>query len=597
VDVSFSATGLQVDGEAARTVTVEAGQVLPVVWPVTALAAGETQVTVSALAGDGAADTVLLPLTVRPAIIPDRRARSGELKGSLSLPISVPPGSLEGGQVSLELHRSARTSILSGIEYLTGYPYGCIEQTMSRALPNAVVGRLGSLLGDPALQARTAPLIRASIHRLYGFQHDDGGWGWWFDDSSDSYQTAWVLFGLAQIGEAGFDVDPAVIQRGASFLDRQLDEMDVRTRAYTLYSLALNEEGQAASAQALADESLNELDPFSQAALAMALHRLERPDQARLILDVLEAHALQVGNQVYWPQAARDGEYYRKTMSSTLRATAMVLQAFLTIEPDSRLIPGMARYVLSRRQGSWGWGTTNETTFAVLALTDYTVLLERNAGTSPYRVLLDGEQVSSGSLGYNRSSVTIDLPVDRMGQGQHQLTVISSGSTALFYNLVEEYDRPGELFPPTGRIHVTRAYYDQETGDRLAGIELGQLVRIELTVRLESPASFVLLEDHLPGGLEALNERLNTSPIGLSASSDSYIEFFWEDLGYNFKQVLTDRVTFFITQLEAGSHGFDYVARAVLPGTFLALPPEASAMYDPAAWGRGETTQITVQRP
>jgi alpha-2-macroglobulin len=59
------------------------------------------------------------------------------------------------------------------------------------------------------------PKINAGLQRLYGFQHNDGGWGWWYDDRTDAYQTAWVVFGLAVTAEAGYEVDAQVIERGA----------------------------------------------------------------------------------------------------------------------------------------------------------------------------------------------------------------------------------------------------------------------------------------------------------------------------------------------------------------------------------------------
>lgn len=104
---------------------------------------------------------------------------------------------------------------------------------MSKALPNAVVGRALNQLGvtNPTLQAELPGQISASIQRLYGFQHDDGGWGWWYDDDSDAYQTAWVLFGLSQIEEAGYEVDPGVIERGSEWLNNNLDRLDLRSRA------------------------------------------------------------------------------------------------------------------------------------------------------------------------------------------------------------------------------------------------------------------------------------------------------------------------------------------------------------------------------
>jgi uncharacterized protein YfaS (alpha-2-macroglobulin family) len=113
-------------------------------------------------------------------------------------------------------------------------------------------------------------------------------------------------------------------------------------------------------------------------------------------------------------------------------------------------------------------------------------------------------------------------------------------------------------------------------------------------------AYYMLVEDHLPGGLEALNEGLNTTELDLT--SEGYLEsepgfYLWEDYGYNYKEVYGDRVTFFITNFSEGYETFTYMARATTSGDFLALPAEASAMYDLATWGRSASDRVTVSAP
>lgn len=41
---------------------------------------------------------------------------------------------------------------------------------------------------------------------------------------------------------------------------------------------------------------------------------------------------------------------------------------------------------------------------------------------------------------------------------------------------------------------------------------MGQLVKAKLQVNTPALSHYLIVEDHLPGGLEALNERLNTMP-------------------------------------------------------------------------------------
>src|SRR5262249_22644808 len=151
------------------------------------------------------------------------QSQSGTFQNSLDLSLLLPAEVLpDNSTVTLRLSRSPASSLLDGLEFLTGYPYGCVEQTMSRAMPNAVLSRASAKLGvgGEGFRKQIDPLIAASVQKLYGYQHEDGGWGWWFDDQSDDYQTAWVMHGLAVIQSSGYSIDANVIDQGAKYLEQ-----------------------------------------------------------------------------------------------------------------------------------------------------------------------------------------------------------------------------------------------------------------------------------------------------------------------------------------------------------------------------------------
>ena len=91
-------------------------------------------------------------------------------------------------------------------------------------------------------------------------------------------------------------------------------------------------------------------------------------------------------------------------------------------------------------------------------------------------------------------------------------------------------------------------------------------------------ASYVIVEDNLPGGLEALNEGLNSSSHIATAYEEP--RYYWQDYGYNNKEIHGDRVSFFITEMDQGTQIFTYFARATHAGEFVALPVEVSALND-----------------
>jgi hypothetical protein len=55
---------------------------------------------------------------------------------------------------------------------------------VSRVLPNAMVGRAFGALGgeNQTILADLPAMVELGLQKIYGFQHNDGGWGWWYDD-------------------------------------------------------------------------------------------------------------------------------------------------------------------------------------------------------------------------------------------------------------------------------------------------------------------------------------------------------------------------------------------------------------------------------
>ncbi|NOR83363.1 MAG: hypothetical protein GQ526_07700, partial [Ardenticatenales bacterium] len=140
-------------GPITQTISLAPGELGIVAWRALPVQAGEAEITVRADVGDETRDAVRLTLPIRPLAVPEVTSQVGQFSSELATAILMPEEALGMSSVRIELSRSIAGSLLEGLDYLTGFPYGCVEQTMSRALPNAVVGRalfqLG--VGDPTL--------------------------------------------------------------------------------------------------------------------------------------------------------------------------------------------------------------------------------------------------------------------------------------------------------------------------------------------------------------------------------------------------------------------------------------------------------------
>ncbi len=600
LNVSFSEENdslLTVLNDGTQSITLAPGAVQIVGWTTEIDNAGELSLRFEAIAADNTVgDAIILPLTAQPLAIPEVEIEIGEIAQSFNTTVNLPDDALAMSQTTIELSRSIAGSILQGLDDLTGYPYGCVEQTMSRALPNAVVGRALNQLGidDPTLEAELPRLIGASTQKLYGFQHNDGGWGWWFDDDSQDYQTAWVLFGLANIVEAGYEVDPAVLERGAGWLTENLGSMDPRTKAFALYSQTLAGYGELEAVQNGATD-LEPLDSFAVAALALAHHELGDRSGALAMLAELENRAVaDETGLVSFEGATRDGAYRSKTMASTVRNTSLALSAFAQIQPGHELESGMVRYLMSQKK-VFGWGTTNETSFAILGLTDHLLAsgFSENGEPISYDLVVNGELVESGILDAGEPSTRIVVGTDILRPGENQITVVHNGSRNLFYTLNNRTFVSQPEVEAAGPVRIEREYRSSEGSFSTDQFVPGSLVRVTLRVTSDRNASYVIIEDQLPAGLEPLNTNLNTASHDSQASEYNSNRYFrWRDYGYNRKEIRGNKISFFVTDLPQGTRIITYLARVTGTGEVTAMPTEALAMYDDTFWGRSASNTL-----
>lgn len=49
---------------------------------------------------------------------------------------------------------------------------------------------------DPYFTKQIPKMVQKGLDKIYGLQHNDGGWGWWTHDNSDPYMSAYVMYGL-----------------------------------------------------------------------------------------------------------------------------------------------------------------------------------------------------------------------------------------------------------------------------------------------------------------------------------------------------------------------------------------------------------------
>ena len=160
---------------------------------------------------------------------------------------------------------------------LDRYPYGCAEQTVSRALPLRLRqrGRRRSIgiAPDKELKER----VQKAIDRVFEMQDGSGAFGVWGPGNGDLWLTGYVTDFLTRAKEQGYTVNPQgfnqALDRLQNFIAYAEDfEKGGEDRAYALYVLARNGRAPIGELRYYADTRLDRFStPLAKAQLGAAL--------------------------------------------------------------------------------------------------------------------------------------------------------------------------------------------------------------------------------------------------------------------------------------------------------------------------------------
>ena len=168
---------------------------------------------------------------------------------------------------------------------------------MSSFLPNVIVTQaLKDVKSSSIRNTNELPKkVQKGLDRLYAYQHDDGGWGWWKDDQSDPFMTAYVVNGLTLAKQNGYQPDEARIASGREKLKQMLDSgtteagtaIDLETRAFMVYALEESGDVDNHHLEKIFSERGN-LQPYGRALLALTLKQRKDDKRARDVAAEIE---------------------------------------------------------------------------------------------------------------------------------------------------------------------------------------------------------------------------------------------------------------------------------------------------------------------
>ena len=470
---------------------------------------------------------------------------------------------------------------------------------MSSFLPNIVVRQAVHDLGlktdfdDAALQEK----IRAGIDRLNGFQHEDGGWGWWESDESHPFMTAYVVAGLMQAKAAGAQVDDGALAKGVAWVRQDFTrdpKLAADLRAYMAYSLAVAGQNPALN-QALNQAGpigevyakRSSLSPYGLALLGLAMEQA-KDSRATEIAASLESGVKQDAEQAWW-SATRD-QMLDFSEDISAEATAFAVKFLSHERANSPLLPKAALWLMNHRNEGYWWSSTKQTAMVICnGLMDYLRATHELNGNIHLTIYVNGKasahtQARSGPRRSPRPNLALDE--SKLEAGVNHIRVTAAGEKRRVYYSARAGDtiRRMRNCKKNGNVslNILRDYFTLapgKNGDRIVydlnplngPVAVGDVIAVRLTVT-GSEWKYLMVEDPIPAGAEFIERdsiyELRSRPP-------------WWQYFFTRRELHDDRMAIFKTYFPQGQEQFFYLLKVVNPGTFQVSPARVQPMYQP----------------
>jgi alpha-2-macroglobulin len=629
VTVETQSTGIRLAGERRRQVTLDRGRGQEVRFPFEALP-GDSAVFRFRVQSGREGDAVEARIPIKPAYHVRAHTVAGVLVDTATAVFALPAGTdLAASRLEVSLGASPLAAIRALDRKIRVYPYYCSEQVTSAARPLIALLRAARDLDDSTLAPRTAARdVAEAVRTLLRRQRSDGGIGYWgVEDWSSPWLSGYAGLVLLDARELGLAVPDSAIERLTDYLRRSLRQPVAQYAWLVTYygdeRVSFSEQiaavdflARVGAPDVAAENRLlavaARLGLANRARLAEVLARGGRPRDARRLLEPIWAATRVEGRRAVLPDTAlRDYWFY---FPSATRAPSHLLAATVAVDPAHPLIGPLVETLIGAARVKGWWWTTVDVGAAVPTLAS----LERvrsAAGDRGVRLMVGDRELRLGS----DSLLSLDAPGLRPGLARPgsagaglavHLEAVRAGPPVFFALTVHEVPSGQPTTPDDAGISVERWYERLDARTPVTSVAAGEMVRVWLRLTVKADRQFVVLDDPLPAGLEAVDVSLRTqgeipgveadrSGRGPEPQPDAdygiWYGRWWSPFAH--RELRDDRVVYAAPRLRPGRYYATYVARATTPGTFVKPPAHAEEMYNPAVHGRTEGGTFTVTAP
>ncbi len=596
--------------ETKKTVEIAASDIGGVAFNIRPIKIGFNDVKVTVQSTE-AADALIKKLIVAPEGIARELVDNLTVSGGKSRTVntSIPTSIVaDSGRAYIALTSSYLTQTIDGLEGLIQMPFGCGEQNMIVFAPDVFITKYLKESGQlkPEIMAKAEKLMLTGYQRELIYQRNDGSFSAFGQNDAEGslWLTAFVLKSFAQAKDLIY-IDDAVMERAKAWIiahqnkdgsfdavgfvhhQEMLGGVKGKTALTAYVAVALTEAGEKISSAKAVDYLETQLsgldDPYAVALTAYALE-LARSDKAADAYAKLMELAKEDEDGLHWgeadilepmplpsPKLGRPEIYPPKPQTSNIEATAYAVLAL--VEHGDRLNASKAaKWLVSQRNASGGFGSTQDTVVTLQALTEYATGTRADVDLT---VRIKGAGLEK-ELKLNQSNFDVlqlvEVPVNE------ELEISAAGKGEAIAQVVRRFNVP-EAETGEEIIKIDVAYDATE-------VEVNDIVNVSVKVEFAPPipmeAGMIVLDVSVPTGFAPVTESITAV-----ANQVKRIKRY---------DIAGRKVIFYIENMKPGEKiAFDFEVKAMYPVKAKGVSSQAYSYYKPEIKGETLGSSITVR--
>lgn len=524
-----------------------------------------------------------IEIGVRPISPYVTETGSGTIKGDTQTKIKIPTNFLDGTQSSvLTISKFPAIKFAKQLKNLVGFPYGCLEQSVSKLFPQIYFDELAKVIA-PELYRTNNPVyfVKEGIRKIEAMQLYDGSFAYWQGGNyTNEWSHVYAVHFLLESKKAGYQVNQDVLNKAISYIQNKAKERNVVD--YTSYS------GTRRTVKKIADKAViyslyvlalsGKADISTMNYYKARLHLLTE-DTKYLLAGAYALDGKWTSYKQMLPEIFKPEYSERQTgvwFDSEVRANAIMLNVLLEVDPTNEQVQSMVRHLSSLTDKMY---STQDQAWSFLALgkaanlnADADVNVDILIGNKKL-ASFNGRDISISSNELNGAEISLK------GSGKGEVYYFWSSEGVKVNEKVKEKD---------SYMAVRRTYYDYRTGDPVNSFTQGQMIVAKITLQgFERSAENILVTDMIPSGFEIENPRL-TEVGRLNVNSSNL-------MNVQFSDIRDDRMIISTELIRNKTTEFYYLLRVVNKGKFELPAIGAEAMYDKEHSSYNGAKQIRVR--